>query len=41
MKTSEVQEILAGAPDPDQVVAFAADARNGVPALVVANHKLQ
>lgn len=41
MKISEVKEILAGEPDPDQVAELAADERSGVQKLVVAYHKRQ
>ena len=41
MKISEVKEILAGEPDPDQVAELAADERSGVQKLVAAYHKRQ
>ena len=41
MKISEVKEILAGEPGPDQVAELAADERSGVQKLVVAYHKRQ
>ena len=41
MKISEVKEILAGEPGPDQVAELAADERSGVQKLVAAYHKRQ
>ena len=41
MKISEVKEILAGEPDPDQVAELASDERSGVQKLVAAYHKRQ